>query len=137
MVKQRRLDDENVMLLWWKTMLRYDETAMAWWWKRDSNFLYRVIASSWFHSCHRALIIVQSYHLNFAFVPSCIAVHWRETKMYVMCKRNTVIGWYWIVQYRDSFRISTKSRVSLRITFVDARQEIHSRSYTALIVFPL
>jgi hypothetical protein len=29
-----------------------------------------------------------------------------------MSKRNTIIGWYWMIQYRDSFRISPKSRVS-------------------------
>jgi hypothetical protein len=29
-----------------------------------------------------------------------------------MSERNTINGWYWMIQYRDSFRISLKSRVS-------------------------
>jgi hypothetical protein len=116
--ERRCYDGEN-------TKERYDETAMAWWWKRD--IIFSIVSSH-----HRDFIIVPSYHRTILFSPfyHCAQLL-RETKMLLMSKRNTVIGWYWMIQYRDSFCISPNSRVSLRISFVDARQEIGSRSYTA------
>jgi hypothetical protein len=152
MVKKQRLNGEraivrlwnnegSMMKTWWyfgerrcydgeNTMIRYDETAIAWWWKR--NIFFSIVTSD-----HRDFTIVPSCFNHRTIVPSqfhlCVIVHSfsGRQKMLLVSKQNTVIGWYWMIQYRNSFCISPKSRVSLRISFVDVRQENCSRSYTA------
>jgi hypothetical protein len=139
MVKQRRLDDENVMVLRWKTMLRWWKYDGTIWWNCDGmlmktryNFSYRVIAASWFSpSFHCVLIIAPSYNLNFTFVPLCIAVQGDKNVTYVQTEhRNRLIlndTISWLVSHLAEISRLAKSRVSLRISFVDARQEIDSR----------
>ena len=150
MVKQRLYDGETTKARWWKrdgTMVKDDVTMVKirWYdmmklrWHDDENAIlfslscHRIIVIS--PSCHRVLIIVPSYHLNFTFVPLCIAVQGDKNVTYVQTEhRNRLIlndTISWLVSHLAEISRLAKSRVSLRIPFVDARQEINSRSYTA------
>jgi hypothetical protein len=140
MVKQRLYDGETTKARWWKrdgTMVKDDVTMVKirWYdmmklrWHDDENAIifslscHRIIVIS--PSCHRVLFIIPSYHFNFTFVPLCIAVQGDTNVTNVQTEhRNRLIlndTISWLVSH-----LAEISRVSLRIPFVDARQEIDS-----------